>query len=94
MFFNKKSNYKSPPNQPDSAVQEQVAVPETNASEAAANTNSTGVFGKMFFRGQKYSGPDTSYENEAWAPETESVGLFRKHRATAEEQVSSSSGPQ
>lgn len=25
-------------------------------------------------------GPETFYENEAWAPENEGVGLFRKHR--------------
>lgn len=97
MFFNKKS-LKTQPNQPNSAGQEQVTVPETNTAELteapAAPTNTTGVFGRMFFRNQKFSGPETSYENEAWAPEPESVGLFRKHRAIVEEQASSSSGPQ
>lgn len=101
MFFFKKKSLKTQPNQPNSAGPEQVTVPETDTAEVtkvteapAAPTNTTGVFGRMFFRNQKFSGPETSYENEAWAPETESVGLFRKHRAIVEEQVSSSSGPQ
>ena len=34
------------------------------------------------------SGPDVLYENEAWAPENEYVGLFRKRRAQVEEQTS------
>ena len=49
-----------------------------------------------FFKNQKfYEGPETLHENEAWAPETEFVGLFRKRRVNAEEQSSSlSSGSQ
>ena len=35
--------------------------------------------------------PETLYENEAWAPETEFVGLFRKHRVNTEEQSTSAS---
>lgn len=48
------------------------------------------------FRTQKFfsAPPEVLHENEAWAPEYEYVGLFRKHRASAEEQTSSSSGPQ
>lgn len=50
-----------------------------------------------FFRTQKSSlsePPETLHENEAWAPETEFVGLFRKRRVNAKEQPFSSSGPQ
>ncbi|EGW40749.1 hypothetical protein [Desulfosporosinus sp. OT] len=50
-----------------------------------------------FFRTQKLSHsepPETLHENEAWAPETEFVGLFRKHRFNAKEYPSSSSDPQ
>ncbi|HWQ42357.1 MAG TPA: hypothetical protein VN456_10045, partial [Desulfosporosinus sp.] len=36
-------------------------------------------------------GPETLYENEAWAPVSEYVGLFRKHRVNIEEQSTSSS---
>jgi len=35
--------------------------------------------------------PETLYENEAWAPVNEFVGLFRKHRVNTEEQTGSSS---
>ncbi|HEY8909786.1 MAG TPA: hypothetical protein VIM51_05840 [Desulfosporosinus sp.] len=39
-------------------------------------------------------GPESLYENEAWAPENECVGLFRKHRVNIGEPSSSSSDPQ
>ncbi|HUX47161.1 MAG TPA: hypothetical protein VMV58_04040 [Desulfosporosinus sp.] len=38
--------------------------------------------------------PETLYENEAWAPEIEFVGLFRKRRINAEEKTSPSSNRQ
>ena len=41
-----------------------------------------------FFRTQKFSStepPETLHENEAWAPQTEFVGLFRKCRVKAKE---------
>lgn len=50
-----------------------------------------------FFRSQKLSSsepPEILHENEAWAPETEFVGLFRKHRVNVEVHPSSSSDPQ
>lgn len=44
---------------------------------------------RRFFRTQKSSlsePPETLHENEAWAPETETVGLFRKRRVNVQEQ--------
>ena len=38
--------------------------------------------------------PETLHENEAWAPETEYVGLFRKHKINVKEHSSFSSGSQ
>lgn len=52
------------------------------------------LFGKLFSKDSlPYSGPDPSHENEAWAPEAY-VGLFRKRRATAEEQLPSANAAQ
>lgn len=48
-----------------------------------------------FFRSQKvYTGPETFYEDEAWAPENQTVRLFHKQWSTVEEQISSPSDTQ
>ncbi|MFZ3101484.1 MAG: hypothetical protein WA113_04670 [Desulfitobacteriaceae bacterium] len=52
---------------------------------------SSSLFNK--FKNQN-SGPDVLYENEAWVPENEYVGLFRKRRAQVEEQTSPTSKPE
>lgn len=44
---------------------------------------------RRFFRIQKLSlsePPEILHENEAWAPDTETVGLFRKRRVNVQEQ--------
>lgn len=52
------------------------------------------LFGK-FLRNQKlYSGPETSFEDEAWAPEYQPVRLFHRQWGITEEQISSSYDPQ
>ncbi|MHB1652244.1 MAG: hypothetical protein ACYCVD_07165 [Desulfitobacteriaceae bacterium] len=65
---------------------------ESTVNELVPDLNNTS-FNKLFHKQDSYPGPETSYENEAWAPEPY-VGLFRKKRATAEEQLPSSSGSQ
>lgn len=48
-----------------------------------------------FLRSQKiYSGPETLYEDEAWAPEYQTVRLFHKQWGTDEEPISSPSDAQ
>ncbi|MDR3542581.1 MAG: hypothetical protein P4L69_16705 [Desulfosporosinus sp.] len=50
-------------------------------------TTSVNLMSK-FLRGQRSSfsePPETLHENEAWAPQTEFVGLFRKRRVNIKE---------
>lgn len=57
------------------------------------HTTSTSInlMSKMFgFQNSVLEPPDTFCENEAWAPTTEYVGLFRKGRVNAERSPSSS----
>lgn len=95
-FFNKSKSQsqKNTQDTPNTAGNETADV--KNSSQATNNelSNLEGtLFGKLFHKTEIYSGPETSYENEAWAPDAY-VGLFRKKRATAEEQLPSSSDPQ
>ncbi|MHB8124121.1 MAG: hypothetical protein ACYDEJ_00530 [Desulfitobacteriaceae bacterium] len=57
----------------------------TDESENQSFLGSSILFGK--FKNLS-SGPDVLFENEAWAPENEYVGLFRKRRTQVEEQTS------
>lgn len=97
MFFLKRKSNATKSNDQVEPVPNETPVPETETTTEPAsletNPYSVNLFGK--FRNQQINpGPETSYENEAWAPETELIGLFRKHRAIVEEHLSSSSGPQ
>jgi len=69
-----------------------------NTVETIDTLDSNSVnFMSKFFRYQKTSfsqPPETLYENEAWAPEAEFVGLFRKRRVNAEVKPSPASSPQ
>lgn len=69
----------------------------SNSSEDIFQDQDQYIFGSSIlfnkFRNQN-SGPDVLYENEAWAPENEFVGLFRKRRAQVEEQTSPTSDPE
>jgi len=72
---------------------------DSNSFQDTENKNaalpSTNCMSKLFRTPKSFSvPPEALHENEAWAPESEYVGLFRKRRAYAEEQASSSSGPQ
>ncbi|KLU61415.1 hypothetical protein CEB3_c23560 [Peptococcaceae bacterium CEB3] len=79
------------------------AVAQTDSAEAEAAENTPGdsdpsasrgiLLGKLFHKQESFAGPESSYENESWAPEPY-VGLFRKNRAPAEEQLPSSSAAQ
>ncbi|CAA7602073.1 Hypothetical protein DEACI_2745 [Acididesulfobacillus acetoxydans] len=76
----------------------QTASAEAKAAESAPDDSgasaSRGILlGKLFHKQEGYAGPESSYENESWAPEPY-VGLFRKNRAPAEEQLPSSSAAQ
>lgn len=56
--------------------------PQNTPEHVQAELTSVNLMSK-FFRTQKLSPPEppeTLHENEAWAPETEYVGLFRKCR--------------
>ena len=56
--------------------------PQNTPEYVQAESTSVNLMSK-FFRTQKLSStepPETLHENEAWAPETEYVGLFRKCR--------------
>lgn len=80
----------------ETAISDNPEYTHLNALENSYDSNSVNFMSK-FFRHQKLSishPPETLYENEAWAPEPEFVGLFRKRRVNAEEQTSPSSGPQ
>jgi len=65
------------------------------ADEAAAPPYLPGVLLHRMLRSQHLvsAGQQTSYENEAWAPELPG-GLFRRRRAITEEQSSSAAGTQ
>ncbi len=83
-----------------SLKQAQIPNPEAQAAEPAQSQDfspsglSGTLFGKLFDKESlPYAGPNPSYENEAWAPEPY-VGLFRKKRATAEEQLPSTTDVQ
>lgn len=65
---------------------------ETNpVFESSEDTADQSLFGSSILFGKmknRYSGPDMLYGNEAWTPENEYVGLFRKRRTQFEEQTS------
>ena len=74
----------------------QVDIPQNAPLNVQSAPTSVNLMSK-FLRTQKSSlsePPETLHENEAWAPETEYVGLFRKHRVNAKEHSSFSSDPQ
>lgn len=54
------------------------------------------LFSKFLRNQQIYSGPETFFEDEAWAPEYQPVRLFHRQWGTAEadEQIFSPSDPQ
>lgn len=54
------------------------------------------LFSKFLRNQQIYSGPETFFEDEAWAPEYQSVRLFHRKWGTAEaeEQIFPPSDPQ
>jgi hypothetical protein len=99
MFFKKFLRKDVPRNkaekvQPENTNEEVIEI--NPVSESSEDTADQYLFGSsIFFRKMKnlYSGPDMFYENEAWAPENEYIGLFRKRRTqfeglTSEEQTS------
>ncbi|AHF08621.1 hypothetical protein [Desulfitobacterium metallireducens] len=77
---------------------------QENSPEVLENANTeldqdfsyeTPALFSKFLRNQKiYSGPDTFFEDESWAPEYQSVRLFHRQWGTTEEQISSPSDPQ
>lgn len=67
-----------------------------NAPESVQSSPTSVNLMSKFFRTQKSflsEPPEILHENEAWAPETEFVGLFRKRRVSAKEQSFSSCYP-
>ena len=91
MFFKRHLKTTTPSNNntesPDvKMVSENEVAEETNLDQSLFGASS--LFNK--FRNQN-SGPDVLYENEAWSPENEYVGLFRKRRTQVEEQPSPTS---
>lgn len=67
-----------------------------NTPENIDSTPTPVILMNRLFHNQKSpisKAPETIYENETWAPETEFVGLFRKRRVNIEEQSISSSDP-
>lgn len=102
MFFLKKKTNPVPTSEPTS-LNEQLTEPkepsallegQTASGETEFSYENSTLFGR-FLRNQKfYSGPEPSYEDEAWAPEFQTVRLFHKQWSTAEEQPSSPSGSQ
>lgn len=65
-----------------------------STAEPDFSSDSPTLYNRLFRKQNIQSGPETSYENEAWAPEYQSSRLFHRQRGTAEEQFSSPSGPQ
>ena len=95
MFFHRRKSTANPDNaQAEQVSREPAPVEEPVAEQAQAGQSNSLLFGKFLRNQRGLNGPEASYENEVWAPEIESVGLFHKHRATVEEQSSSPSGPQ
>lgn len=102
-FLKKKTNNPIAPTSESTSLNEQLpeqkepsALLESSASsdESGFSYEHSTLFSR-FLRNQKfYSGPEPSYENEAWAPEHQSVRLFHKQWSAEEEQISSPSGPQ
>ena len=98
MFFSKlkKLQNQNPeyPDQPEeTTVEETKTGTEAARENASASVESGAMLSKLFHKQEDYAGPETSYENESWAPES-NIGLFRKKRAVAEEQLPSSSDAQ
>lgn len=94
VFFHRKQN-----NLNDNLSSEQenpsVTFESTDSNAGPDFSADTPILYNRLFRKQNIqSGPETSFENEAWAPEYQSIRLFRRQRGTAEEQFSSPSGPQ
>lgn len=57
-----------------------------NIDTVLEQSDSTNLMSK-FYRNQKAStseAPETLYENEAWAPKNETIGIFRKRRMNVE----------
>lgn len=97
MGFLRNKNVSSDPTEtPEMAPEQTESVLNKKQDEQQSENLAFVNLMSRFFRNQKFfEGPETLHENEAWAPETEFVGLFRKRRVNAEEQPSSlSSGSQ
>ncbi|WP_425800322.1 hypothetical protein ACHOLT_10330 [Desulfitobacterium sp. Sab5] len=102
-FLKKKTNSSIEPSSESTSLNQNLPEPkepsallESSAvsSELEAPYENSTLFHR-FSRNQKfYSGPELSYEDEAWAPEFQSVRLFHKKWSTAEEQISSPSDSQ
>ncbi|TGE34283.1 hypothetical protein [Desulfosporosinus sp. Sb-LF] len=58
-----------------------------NTSEPLDISTPSNLMRKFFHKrtSSPWESPENPYDNETWAPETESVGLFRKHRVNSEE---------
>lgn len=87
MFFNKRKGINTTPSVSQDVNAESV-LEQTPASEISPSEEphaQVNLFGKLRRR-DSYSGPETSYENEAWAPESNS--LFRKRRPTTDDPTS------
>ena len=77
----------------DTISEQSITVSDGDLEGALQTTLETSVLTSInlrskFLRTQKSSfsaPPETFYENEAWAPETEYVGLFRKRRVNVME---------
>lgn len=93
MDFLKKIFYKDNTTENIDPIPEQCITVSNDYTEVTPENNqsaptSVNLMSK-FFRTQKSSlsePPETLHENEAWAPETEYVGLFRKRRVNVKEQ--------
>jgi len=95
-MFLKSKTAKTPPADGEVKTEAiQAPTPTVNNPQSEAPPYLPGVFLSRLLRHQHLmaAGPETSYENEPWAPEL-SVGLFRKRRAVTEEQSSSLAGTQ
>ncbi|MEA4902421.1 hypothetical protein [Desulfitobacterium sp.] len=57
-------------------------------------TQSSTLFGKFHRSQNLYTGPEASFENEAWAPEYQPIKLFHRPWSTTEEQIASPSDSQ
>lgn len=92
MFFS--SLKRSQTQAPDAEAATPASPAPAQDQEASSSGHNATLFHKLFGRETlPYAGPDHSYENEAWAPEPY-VGLFRKKRAVAEEQLPSKTDAQ